>query len=303
MTLHWVFRTIPVFLREYLITLKNLLPYLVIGILISELLKFTSWTKIISKWVSKSPFIAVVAASVIGMVSPLCTYGTLPVVMELYRNKVHIAPLIAFLAASSLINPQLFIMTAGGIEYIGLEIAITLTIAVAIICIVLGLLMYLVPVKYIIRKNIPLHDDRACTPVIKGTKLTLIKQYFINCLKNLKHIGVYLLIGIFLGVFIDFYIPTYTILELLGEGQKVRSILLASLMGVPLYACGGGAVPLVNRLIQNGMGKGAGLAFFIVGSATRPAPLSAMATLFTPLFLVAYCVFLIGASVVMGIFY
>jgi len=56
-------------------------------------------------------------------------------------------------------------------------------------------------------------------------------------------------------------------------------------------------------MIANGMGNGTALAFFIVGPATRPAPLAAMATLFIPLFLAAYCLFLIVSAVLMGLFY
>jgi uncharacterized membrane protein YraQ (UPF0718 family) len=56
-------------------------------------------------------------------------------------------------------------------------------------------------------------------------------------------------------------------------------------------------------MIINGMGKGTALAFFIVGPATRPTPLIAMATLFTPLFLAAYCLFLIVSAVLMGLVY
>jgi uncharacterized membrane protein YraQ (UPF0718 family) len=56
-------------------------------------------------------------------------------------------------------------------------------------------------------------------------------------------------------------------------------------------------------MIINGMGKGTALAFFIVGPATRPAPLAPMATLFTPLFLAGYCLFLIVSAVLMGLVY
>jgi len=103
--LDWYIQTIPIFLEKCWNNLINLFPYLIIGVLISELLKFTSWTKIIYKWASKSPVIAVISAAIIGMVSPLCTYGTIPVVCELYKSGVHVAPLVTFLAASSLMNP------------------------------------------------------------------------------------------------------------------------------------------------------------------------------------------------------
>ena len=301
----WFIETIPLFLESYWKTLTNLLPYLIAGILISELLKFTSWTKIIYKWTTKSPFIAVLSAAVIGMVSPLCTYGTIPVVIELYKSGVRVAPLVTFLAASSLINPQLFIMTVGGIKDIGLEIAVTLAIAVFIFSLALGILTSFIPEKYIIKKNIKLYEDGGCNIIKRDKKIFMIKQYFINCFKNLKNVGFYLLIGIFLATILQFYIPSALVINAVGQRHRVRSILFSALLGVPLYACGWGAIATVNSMLhaKDGMGKGSALAFFIVGSATRPAPLSAMASLFTPLFLVGYCLFLIVSSVLMGLAY
>jgi uncharacterized membrane protein YraQ (UPF0718 family) len=71
-----------------------------------------------------------------------------------------------------------------------------------------------------------------------------------------------------------------------------------------MYMCGGGAIPFVSgAILGNGLGKGTALAFLLVGPATRPAPLIAMAALFTPLFLVGYCVFLIISAVLMGFVY
>jgi len=51
------------------------------------------------------------------------------------------------------------------------------------------------------------------------------------------------------------------------------------------------------------MGKGTALAFFIVGPAVRPAPLIAIAALFTPLFLTGYVIFLVFSAVLMGLVY
>jgi len=280
-------------------TLISLLPYLVGGVLVGELLKFTSWTKIIYKWVSKSPVVSVISASVIGIVSPLCTYGTIPVVIELYKSKVHIAPLIAFLAASSLMNPQLFIMTAGGI---GMEMALARTLAVFVFSFAVGMLSYLIPEKFMVRKSINFYD-KGCERIANREKKSfIVKQYCVNCLMNLKHIGLYLLVGILLGVIVEMYIPQDLIYTAFRAG-RIQSILAGAILGIPLSPCGGAAIPLVSAMIINGMGKGTALAFFIVGPATRPTPLIAMATLFTPLFLIAYCLFLIVSAVLMGLVY
>jgi uncharacterized membrane protein YraQ (UPF0718 family) len=267
--------------------------------MVGEFLKFTSWTKLIYKWVSKSPVLSVLSASIIGIISPLCTYGTIPVVIELYKSKVHIAPLLAFLAASSLMNPQLFIMTAGGIS---LEMALVRTAAVFVFSFAAGMVCYLIPEKVIIRKDIQFYDTGGEAIINREKKLFMVKQYSINCLKSLGHIGFYLLIGIFLGAVIELYIPKSLISAAFRAG-RVQSILAGALLGIPLSPCGGAAIPVVSGMIDRGMGKGTALAFFIVGPATRPAPLIAMSTLFTPIFLAAYCLFLIVSAVLMGLVY
>ena len=296
---YWIAAGIPVLLYKCLTTLLNLLPYLAVGIMVGELLKFTSWTKLIYKWVSKSPVVSVISASIIGIISPLCTYGTIPVVIELYKSKVHIAPLFAFLVASSLMNPQLFILTAGGIT---LEMALARTLAVFVFSLAAGMLSCLIPEKFMVRKDIQFYNNGGEEIVSREKKLFIVGQYFINCLKNLKHIGVYLLIGIFLGAIIELYIPKDLITAAFQAG-RVQSILAGALLGIPLSPCGGTAIPIVSGMIDSGMGKGTALAFFIVGPATRPAPLIAMATLFIPLFLAAYCLFLIASAVLMGLVY
>ncbi|MDR2964749.1 MAG: permease [Treponema sp.] len=299
LTLEWIIEGIPVLLHNSLKTLLRLLPYLVAGIIVSELLKFTSWTKLVYKWVNKSPVVSILSASVIGIISPLCTYGTVPVVIELYKSRVNIAPLFAFLAASSLINPQLFIMTAGGIS---LEMALVRTLAVFIFSFTAGLLCYLIPKKIIVRKDMQPYDNGGEEIANREKKQFIAKDYLINCLKSIKHIGVYLLIGVLLSSIIELYIPKDLIAAAFQAG-KVQSILAGALLGIPLSPCGGTAIPIVSGMIDNGMGKGTALAFFIVGPATRPAPLFSMGTLFTPLFLAAYCLFLILSAVLMGLVY
>ena len=299
MTWEWISASIPVLLRKSQAMLIQFLPYLAAGILAGELLKFASWTKIIYKWVTRAPVISVIMASVIGIVSPLCTYGTIPIVIELYKSKVHIAPLISFLAASSLMNPQLFVMTAGGI---GPEMAVVRTIAVFIFSFAAGMLAYIIPAKFLVRKSINLNEDGGERILNREKKLFFVKQYAINCLKSFKRVGVFLLIGILIGAAVDVYVPKDYIYTAFRAG-RIQTILAGALLGIPMSACGGAAIPFVRAMIANGMGKGAALAFFVVGPATRPAPLIAMAALFTPLFLAGYCVFLIFSAVLMGFVY
>jgi len=279
--------------------LKSFLPYFLAGILLGELIKFASWTKLIYKWVSKSPVKAVVAASIIGILSPLCTYGTIPVVIELYKSRVRVAPLIAFCASSALMNPQLFVMTAGGV---GLEMAVVRTAAVFIFSFAIGMLTLIIPDKFMIRKSIKVYEDGGAQIENREKKIFLVKQYLINSWKSFVYVIPFLLIGVFLGAAVTVFVPQRFFYEALYMG-RVQSILAGAIIGIPMNACGGGAIPFVKTLLGFGLGKGTALAFFMVGPALRPAPLAAMAALFTPLFLICYAVFLIISAVFMGLVY
>jgi len=295
----WIIAAINYFLWTCWDMLGSFLPYFIAGILLGELIKFFSWTKLIYKWVSRSPVKAVISASIIGIVSPLCTYGTIPVVIELYKSKVRVAPLIAFCASSALMNPQLFVMTAGGI---GLEMAITRTLAVLVFSFAIGMLTLIIPDKFMIRKSIIKYEDGGMNIENREKKIFALKQYFINCYKSFIYILPFLLIGVFLGAAVTVFVPQRLFYEALYMG-RIQSILAGAILGIPMNACGGGAIPFVKTLLDFGLGNGTALAFFLVGPALRPAPLVAMAALFTPLFLLCYAVFLIFSAVLMGLAY
>ena len=295
----WVFAAIHFFFFTCLEMLRSFLPYFIAGIFLGELIKFASWTKIIYKWVSNSPVKAVIAASVIGILSPLCTYGTIPIVIELYKSRIRVAPLIAFCAASSLMNPQLFVMTAGGV---GLEIAIVRTAAVIVFSFAAGMLTLIIPDKFMVRKSIKVYEDGGEQIENREKKTITAKQYFNNCIKSFLYVAPFLLIGIFLGAAVTVFVPQSFFYEALYMG-RVQSILAGAILGIPMNACGGGAIPFVKTLLGFGLGRGAALAFFLVGPALRPAPLAAMAALFTPLFLICYAIFLIISAVFMGLVY
>ena len=51
---------------------------------------------------------------------------------------------------------------------------------------------------------------------------------------------------------------------------------LAATIGVPLYMCGGGTIPLLQEWLWEGMSMGSAAAFMITGPATKITNLGAM---------------------------
>jgi uncharacterized membrane protein YraQ (UPF0718 family) len=293
--------------------LLSLAPYVLLGVLSGEILKLTSWTRLIGSMVAKAPLISIFFAAGLGIVSPLCTYGTIPMVIQLCNAGIHIAPLVTFLTASSLMNPQLFIMTWGGL---GPEMALVRVGTVFLFGILLGLLIYRLPKVWALNPNL-FAGSKEEGQEGAGAGLSFSPgtfpagnvppsphpftwgNFIRKNLATLQYVGFYMLVGIVSGAVIEVYMPGQWI-AFLFRGNRWMSIFLAALLGVPLYACGGGAIPLVASLLREGMSKGAALAFFIVGPATRPTPLMALATILRPLFIAAYVILLILFAIISG---
>lgn len=51
---------------------------------------------------------------------------------------------------------------------------------------------------------------------------------------------------------------------------------MAATIGVPLYACGGGTIPLLQTWLYEGMGMGSAAAFMLIGPATKITNLGAV---------------------------
>jgi len=96
-----------------------------------------------------------------------------------------------------------------------------------------------------------------------------------DVLKESWNLGRWLLIAFVLEAVITFYVPQESIAALLG-GEGLFSVLLATLIGVPLYLNNIGALPIVSGLLAQGMQPGAAIAFLIAGPLTTLPAMTAV---------------------------
>lgn len=278
--------------------LLEFLPYILAGILLAEILKYTPWTKFVKKAVTRSPKISIILASLIGIASPLCTYGTIPIVIDLYKNKVPLAPLLTFLSASALMNPQLFIITWGGL---GLEFSLLRITGVIIFTLILGFALIIIEKKYMKNSNEPINKKfTRQQSTEKKWEYFEIKEFSISFYNTFIFIGFYILIGILLSVVIETFIPLSQIFEM-TKGVGWVNVIAASILGIPLYACGGATIPLISVLLENGVSFGAAMGFLIVGPGTRITPLLALGSFLSKRTLIYYCCSLLIFSIIFGI--
>ena len=59
-------------------------------------------------------------------------------------------------------------------------------------------------------------------------------------------------------------------------GNEAFGVLMAVTIGVPLYICGGGTIPLLRSWLSDGMSMGAATSFMITGPSTKITNLGAL---------------------------
>ena len=187
----------------------------------------------------------IVIASALGIASPLCMYGTIPIAASFSKSGIKDDWLAAFMMSSILLNPQLIIYSAA----LG-QRALVVRIVSCFLCgIMAGLLL-----RIFYRDKAFFNFTGFEEPKSRDTDPNILFRYAKNLGRNIKATGPYFLFG----------------------GNEAWGVLMGATIGVPLYACGGGTIPLLQAWLLDGMSLGSAAAFMITGPATKITNLGAL---------------------------
>ncbi len=257
---------------------RQIFGYWVAGILIGSFISVfaKNWIHTAAEWIGQRVpgFVGLIFASALGIASPLCMYGTIPICAAFSRKGIKDDFLAAFMMSSILLNPQLIIYSTalGGV-------LLAVRILSSFVCgIVAGLL-----VRAFYRKNPSTGSGTAYfdfssfdEPANHDTDPNIFLRLLKNIWRNVKATGLWFLLGIALSAIFQRYVPAESMAKLFGKGHKGFGLLMAATIGVPLYVCGGGTVPLIIQWLADGMTAGSAAAFMITGPATKITNLGAL---------------------------
>lgn len=233
----------------------------------------------------------IIFASMLGVASPLCMYGTIPIAASFSKSGIRDEWLASFMMSSILLNPQLIIYSAAlGVKVLCIRI---------ISCFLCGITAGLI-IRSAYKKN-PFFTFRSFDePKSRDTDPNIFIRFLKNLYRNLRATGLYFLLGIVLSALFQRYIPADAISFVFG-GSKAWGVLMASTVGVPLYVCGGGTIPIIKTWLENGISIGSAAAFMITGPATKITNLGALKVVLGARHFAFYLLFIISFSCLSGI--
>lgn len=250
--------------------LKQIFWYWVLGMAIGSLISVFAKDRIHGlfsrmqnrKW----GLFGIVPACLLGIASPLCMYGTIPIAASFRKQGMREDWLAAFMMASILLNPQLIIYSAA----LGTK-ALAVRIITCFLCgCVAGFLVH-----FFYRSKSFFHFEGFEERASHDTHPNLFIRYLLNLWRNIRATGLYFLCGVLLSALFQRYVPQDLMVRMFGNNEA-WGVLMAATIGVPLYACGGGTIPILKSWLAEGMSLGSAAAFMITGPATKITNLGAL---------------------------
>ncbi|MDR1389094.1 MAG: permease [Treponema sp.] len=235
--------------------------------------------------------LGLIPASLLGIASPLCMYGTIPIAASFAEKGMEEDWIAAFCMTSILLNPQLLFYSAA----LG-PAALLIRFASCFVCgIATGLC---VRVFFKAKKFFNFsgmwetsNHDTDPNPVLRFLK---------NFGRNIKATALYFLAGIALSALFQRYVPPEAFGKLFGSDNGF-GVLMAATIGVPLYVCGGGTIPLLQTWLWNGMSMGSAASFMTTGPATKITNLGALKIVLGIKHFVFYWIFVILFALLTGL--
>ncbi|MBT2643452.1 permease [Bacillus sp. ISL-41] len=223
---------------------------------------------------------ASVMAAFLGVLSPFCSCSTVPLFIGFVEAGIPLGITFTFLISSPIVNEISLVML---FSIFGWKVALIYVLAGMTLAIVAGAIIGKLKMEKHVESyvyEIAAGQERIHMP--EGETKTFvekIKAVFTwdelkerttfaarNVVETVQKIWLYLLIGIGIGAFIHGYAPQDLLVKYAGEGNFF-AVPIATILGVPLYSNAVGSLPIVEALLNKGVGAGTALAFMMAITA------------------------------------
>lgn len=204
-----------------------------------------------------------IMGALLGTITPFCSCSSIPIFIGFTRAGLPVGVTFSFLISSPLVDLASIILLASIFNW---KIAM-IYVVLGLILAVLGgsLISFFKMERYVaefVTHNNAVQDDENFKISAKERREFAWEQV----VEIFRKVWIYVLIGVGIGAAIHNWIPTQWITALLGQDHWY-SVLVATVVGMPMYADIFGSLPIAEALVAKGVGLGTVLAFMMAVTA------------------------------------
>lgn len=203
-----------------------------------------------------------ILGALLGTITPFCSCSSIPLFIGFTSAGLPIGVTFSFLISSPLVDLASVLLLASIFNW---KIAIAYVIVGLILAVIGGTLIsklklekYVEP--FVFNNKLVELEEESLT---RKERLNYSREQVLDIIQK---VWLYILIGVGIGAAIHNWIPESFISAILGN-DKWYSVLIASLVGIPMYADIFGTLPIAEALVLKGVGLGTALSFMMAVTA------------------------------------
>ncbi len=211
----------------------------------------------------KSVMYGHVGASLFGIITPFCSCSAIPLFLGFIQARIPLGITFSYLISAPMNNEVAIAMLFGlfgwkiTLAYIGFGLCVA---------IVGGWLIGRLGLEQEILMEVKPIAGQLEAHLVSLSLQDRAKEAWNYTFDIFKKIYIFVMIGVALGAWIHGYIPTEFIARYTGEGNPF-AVVIAVLMGIPMYSNAAGVMPLIEVLTSKGMLLGTALSFMMAVTA------------------------------------
>jgi uncharacterized protein len=197
----------------------------------------------------------------LGAVTPFCSCSSIPLFIGFVEAGIPLGVTLSFLIASPMVNQVAVVVLAG---VIGWEMTLIYVLTGLTIAFVGGYVLQAFKLERWVEDYVwKIRMGEAALQEERDNSLRARHDYAWNEVRQIVgRIWKYVFIGVGIGAFIHGYVPADFVARIAGDGG-VLSVIVAVLVGVPMYSDAVGIIPVAEALLGKGVPLGTVLAFMM----------------------------------------
>lgn len=207
-----------------------------------------------------------IISALLGTLTPFCSCSSIPIFIGFTKAGLPIGVTFSFLISSPLVDLASILLLA---NFFGWKIALAYVVVGLVIAVIGGSLISIFKMEKYVESFITEKQDNVEYQEIEEVKLTKkdrVKYSFQQVKEIIRKVWLYILIGVGIGAIIHGFIPQSFVESILGS-KNPFSVILATIVGIPMYADIFGTLPIAEALILKGVGIGTALSFMMAVTA------------------------------------
>lgn len=236
-----------------------------------------------------------IISALLGTVTPFCSCSSIPLFIGFTSAKLPLGVTFSFLISSPMVDLGSLVLL---MSIFGMNIAIAYVLFGLMIAVIGGMLIEKLYMESYVEDFVK-HTENVEMNSIELTKPERMRYAKEQMMETLKKVFLYILLGVGIGALIHNWMPETWIEGILGSNNPF-GVIMATIVGVPMYADIFSTIPIAEALLMKGAQLGTVLSFMMAVTTLSVPSMVMLKKVLKPKLLLLFVTICIGGIIFVG---